>query len=147
MVENGIEGATRITDANGQATFCDAPLHRVDLVIGTLDCGVVLVKGIKSTWPETRNVFVTYDQGHCGGEVVFPSSCEVLLRIHDEEGRPLAGAEFDYGSSQRDASDAFGRIFRSVKPGKAVEGVLKKEGRQPVRVSEDAFGAMNGTSN
>ena len=135
MVEKGIQVATVVTDANGKASFCDAPLHAVDIVIGTQDCGVVLVRGVKPTWPVTREIFVTYDRAHCG-ELVFPDHCQVLLRIKDEEGRPLAGTEFGSGRSERDVSDVFGRIFRSIRSGEKLEGVLRKEGREPVHISE-----------
>jgi len=47
--------------------------------------------------------------------LIFPDHCQVLLRIRDEAGRPLAGAHFDPVRSDREASDAFGRIFRSIK--------------------------------
>ena len=71
------------SDVNGVARFCDVPLHAVDIVAGTY-CGVVLVKGVNPTWPVTRNIFVTYES--LCDELTFPDHCQVLLRIHDEEG-------------------------------------------------------------
>jgi len=136
MVEHGAQRATALTDSSGLAKFCDAPLQPVDFVTGTLDCGVVLVKGVKPTWPETREILVTYDKAHCGGELTFPNSCRILLRVHDEQGRPLGGAAFDFGPSERSISDAFGRIFRSVKSGENLDGVIKLEGRMPAPISE-----------
>jgi hypothetical protein len=134
MVEKGTQGATVWTDANGTARFCDAPLHAVDIVVGT-QCGIVLVKSVKPTWPATRDIFVTYDDTYCN-EFTFPDHCQVLLRIQDEDGRPLIGAKFESGRSERGVSDVFGRIFASIKSGEKLEGVLMNEGRETVRISE-----------
>ncbi len=136
MVSGGRHLAVAMTNKQGLARFCDAPLQGVDFAVGVRDCGVVLVKGVKLTWPETREVFITYDNGHCSGELIFPNSCQLLLRVHDEEGRPLEGAEIDSGPSTPSVSDDFGRIFLLVKSGENLEGVLKMEGREPVRISE-----------
>ena len=136
MVEHETQRATVFTDTSGLAKFCDAPLHPVDFVVGTQDCGVVLVKGVKPTWPLMREIFVTYDKAHCGGEFIFPNSCQVLLRIHDEDGRPLAGAAFDSGLSERAISDDLGRIFRSIKSGEDLDGILKTVGREPTHILE-----------
>jgi hypothetical protein len=134
IVEKGTQVATVVTDARGSAKFCDAPLQAVDIVVGTY-CGGVLVKNVRPKWPTTRDIFVTYDGPYCA-EVVFPDHCQVLLRVHDEEGRPVAGAHFDSVPSEREASDAFGRIFRLLKSGEKLEGILTKEGCVPARVSE-----------
>lgn len=121
------------TDVNGVARFCDVPLHAVDIVAGTY-CGVVLVKGVNPTWPVTRNIFVTYES--LCDELTFPDHCQVLLRIHDEEGRPLAGARFDSGRSDGAVSDVFGRIFRRLKSGESLRGSVMKEGGESVPISE-----------
>jgi hypothetical protein len=130
MIERGTQIHTEITDASGSARFCDAPLHPVDLVVGTLDCAVVLVKGVKPTWPETREIDVIYDTGHCG-ELSFPTSCLVLLRVHNEQGVPVAGAELGSG----EVSDASGRIFRLIKQGESLTGTLTKEGYEKAHIS------------
>ncbi len=44
LVENRTQFGTVFTDANGLARICDAPLHRVDIVVGIDLCGMVLVE-------------------------------------------------------------------------------------------------------
>ena len=136
MVSNGNPPVVAVSDKQGIARFCDAPVRPVDFAIGTRDCGVILVRGLRLTWPKTRKVFVTYDRTHCGGELIFPTSCLILLRIADDEGRPLAGAELDSGPSERHVSDPFGRIFRLIMAGEDLMGVVKKEGYEPAHVLE-----------
>jgi hypothetical protein len=121
-----------ITDANGIARISDAPLETVDIGVGFDVCGSVLVRAVKPTWPALRQIFITYAQAPCG-HFVSKSRCQVLLRIQDAEGRPVAGARFAPGS---DASDDFGKLFRSIKIGETLDGVVVKEGRQPAHISE-----------
>lgn len=135
VVDGGTQRTTVVTDANGLARFCDEPLHAVDFVVGTRGCGVVLIKAVKPTWPETKNIFITYDKTHCDGELLFPHRCQILLRIHDQEGHPLGGAEFDFGQSESASSDAFGRIFRSIQSGENLNGMVKMNGRESTRIS------------
>ena len=123
------------TDVRGIARFCDAPLGVLDIGVGFDICGLVLVRHVKATWPETLKLFVTYVETPCD-HFTFPDQCLVLLRIHDEAGHPVAGARFDSGLSKPDISDAFGRIFRSIKSGEKLEGVLTKDGRKPAHISE-----------
>ena len=138
MVDKGTQVATAVTNSAGVSQFCDAPLHAVDIVVGVQACGVVLVQHVTPEWPVTRNVFVIYDETHCS-ELVLKDRCQVLLRIQDEEGHPLAGTQFDSGRSERDASDVFGRIFRTIKSGEKLEGVLTKEGRRSALISQSCI--------
>ena len=129
------------TDASGLTRFCDAPLQRVDFAVGVRECGVVFLKGAVYTWPETRHIYVTYDPSHCSRELVPPSSCEILLRVHDDEGRAIPDAQLvsGRGLSQKviAASDALGRIFRRLKSGERLDGVVEKGGLERARISED----------
>jgi hypothetical protein len=138
LVERGTQFATVFTDAKGLARICDAPLHRVDIVVGGDLCGMVLVKNIRPTWPTTRQVFVTYVEEGCS-HFTFPDHCQALLHTEDERGQPLAGARFDGRPSGPAVSDVFGRFFRTLKRGEKLEGTVTKEGYQPARVSEQCL--------
>jgi hypothetical protein len=130
-----------ITNAKGVARICDSPLGAVDIAVGFDVCGSVLVKDIKATWPTTRPVLVTYVETSCD-HFVFGDYCQILLRIHDEDGQPVAAARFQGRSSSvsgSDVSDNFGRIFRSIKTGEKLEGVITKDGRDPARISEQCL--------
>jgi len=135
MVSRGRHLAVAMTNKQGLVRFCDAPLQDVDFAVGVRDCGVVLVKGVKLTWPKTREIFITYDKGHCSGELIFPTSCQVLLRVHDQGGHALVGASFDSGQSGLGTTDILGRIFRSIKSGENLDGVVRMEGHEPTRIS------------
>jgi hypothetical protein len=118
-----------ISDANGVARICDAPLEPVDIGVGFDVCGSVLVRAVKPTWPAIRKIFVTYAQTPCD-RFVFEDRCQVWLRIQDEEGRLVVGARFEGKPSSApgsDVSDHFGRLFRSIKTGEALDGVVVKE--------------------
>lgn len=138
LVEKGTQVATVVSDAHGTARFCDAPLHAVDIVVGTQGCGVVVVKGIKPTWPATRDVFVTYDETHCR-ELVPADQCLVLLRVRNEDGHPLAGALLKSGQAEQDMSDIFGRIFSSIRSGEKLQGTLTHKGLEPAHISEQCI--------
>jgi len=125
------------TDAKGVARICDAPLEYLDVVVGRDICGSILVRHLKPTWPETRRLYVTYVDAPCDHFVVAPN-CRVLLRIQDSSGRPVVGARFEETPPNRsgtDVSDVFGRLFRSLKRGEQLEGVVVKTGSEPARVS------------
>jgi len=125
------------TDKSGVARLCDAPLAPVNIVVGFDMCGSVVVRVMRQTWPETQTVFVTYARTFCA-HVPIQDRCQVLLRIQDEKGRPLAGARLEGApatSSESDVSDVFGRLFRSIKAGEKLEGAVVKEGWRPARVS------------
>ena len=99
-------------------------------------CGSVLVRHLKPTWPETRRLYVTYVDAACDHFVVAPS-CRVLLRIQDPSERSVVGARLEEtpNRSETDVSDVFGRLFRSLKRGEGLEGVVVKAGSEPARVS------------
>jgi hypothetical protein len=82
-----------ITDANGLARLCDAPLESVDIAVGFDVCGLVLVKHLHQKWPETIRLFVTFDDHPCE-HFVPPEFCHVLLRVRDPRGSALPGARF-----------------------------------------------------
>ena len=86
--------ANATTNTDGVARFCDAPLQPVGIVVGLDICGSVWVRHLAPTWPDTRHVCVTYAEQPCP-HFVFPTSCRILIRVQDEEGRPIAGARFD----------------------------------------------------
>jgi hypothetical protein len=131
--------AETTTTKDGTARLCDAPLDPVDIVVGFDMCGSVVVRVLKPTWPKIRRVFVTYLQTFCD-HLPSDNYCQVLLRVHDEKGRPVAGARFEGSPSDvSDVSDIFGRLFRLVRPGEKLEGVVTKDGRQSDRVSEQCI--------
>jgi hypothetical protein len=127
------------TDVNGIARLCDAPLETMDIVVGFDLCGSVQVRYLTPRWPGTERVFVTYVKHTCGF-ASFRTDCFVLLRIEDEAGRPVSGARFEGKPSngpEADVSDVFGRLFRSLKRGEKLEGVVIKEGRKSAHVSQE----------
>ena len=125
------------TAANGVARLCDAPLETVNIVAGFDVCGSVFIRALKPKWPETLRVYVTYLDYPCH-HFIPPPDCQVLLRIQDEAGRPVARARFNgkrATSSGSDESDVLGRLFRSLKWRERLEGVVFKEGSSPVNIS------------
>jgi hypothetical protein len=126
------------TDAGGVARLCDSPLDVVDIVVGFDMCGSVLVRNLHPMWPESRKVYVTYVNAPCEHFGAAPT-CRILMRTQDEEGRPMSGARFEgkpSGQPGQDVSDVFGRLFRSVRRRETLAGVVAKEGREPVQISQ-----------
>jgi hypothetical protein len=125
------------TDMNGVARICDTPLEYVDIVVGFDMCGSVAVRDLKARWPETQRVFVTYVKTFCT-HFTFSEKTEILLRIEDEHGRPVAGAQFKgktAADSGSDISDALGRLFLFTKRGERLQGLVGKEGRLSAPIS------------
>ena len=150
IVEHGSQGATAWTDKRGVARLCDGPLHAVDIVIGANSCasGIVLVKNVTPAWPKTRNVFAIYSPSPCDDGFSLPDHCQLLLRVQDERGKPMMGAQFE-GKQARTSpgsrsSDAFGRIFGSLERGQSLAGLITSIGYEPERVSVEC--TEHGTS-
>jgi hypothetical protein len=125
------------TAANGVARLCDAPMEAVNIVTGFDVCGSVFIRALKPKWPETLRVYVTYLDYPCS-HFIPPPICQVLLRIQDEAGHPVAGARFNGKSATSSGSaesDVLGRLFRSLKRSQKLEGVVFKEGSEPVNIS------------
>jgi len=138
MVQRESQIASAWTDTQGMARLCDAPLHPVDIVIGMSRCGLVVVRNVKPAWPKTRQVFAIYVETPCN-EFVFADHCQILLRVQDEDGQPVAGARFDGIPADKPnshVSDTFGRIFRTVKRGERLNGQIIRDGWEPTLVSE-----------
>lgn len=135
VVQDDTQIATIWTDASGTAKLCDVSVRPVDIVIGTQDCGLVVIKGVRLAWPETRNLFAVYDQKYCN-ELTLADHCLLLLRVQDKEGNLLPGALFSSGLRRPEFSDRFGRIFASIRSGQILEGTITKEGLDPIHISE-----------
>jgi len=126
------------TDGSGLAKLCDSPLTAVDIGVGVDVCGSVLIRDLRATWPETQRVFVTYAETHCN-HFVFDDQCQILLRIQDEDGKAIPEARLTGHHSPgggADVSDSLGRLYRLAKTGENVKGVISKEGRESVSISE-----------
>jgi hypothetical protein len=138
LVRSGTQIAQSQTDATGVARICDAPLGAVDIVVGFDICGSVLVRHVVPLWLRSRQVSVTYTRAACEF-VSFPTVCHLLLRIVDDEGRPVPEAHFgsksDGRGSELGVSDDLGRVFVSLDAREALEGVVTKSGYGPSRVS------------
>ena len=147
VVDQGVQISTAVTDATGVARLCDAPMHRVDIVVGAIGAGLILVKGVKPTWPELRRIVVIRDDRHWD-EFTFPDECQVLLRVEDKSGAPIAGAQLDdqswSGRAPNVASDSFGRLFRKLKSGEALDGLIRSQGRIPGHVSAKCIPGSEG---
>jgi hypothetical protein len=133
-----------VSDASGLARLCDAPLEAIDIVVGFDVCGLITVGNLHSMWPETKRIFVTFEENPCN-HFVFAEYCQVLLRVQDDHGRPVAGARFNGKSFRKksgsDVSDPLGRLFNLVKRGDKLEGIVSGEGGTrasiSVRVTDD----------
>ena len=134
LVDRGKEVRTEFTDERGAARLCDAPLHPVDIVVGAVACGLTVIKGVRPAWPNTRTVVAVRDSD-CY-EFSSPDDCQVLLRIQDQRERPISGAQVSLESKGTvPPSDAFGRIFRKLKSGEAMDGTVVSRGHSPKRFS------------
>lgn len=126
------------TDMNGLARLCDAPLEALDIAVGSDVCGLVTVRNLHSLWPDTKRIFVTFDEHPCN-HFVPAEYCQVLLRVQDDEGPPLAGVRFNASPSERssgsDVSDELGRIFRLVKRDETLKGVITGQRGSQARIS------------
>jgi hypothetical protein len=127
-----------VTNANGLARLCVAPLEAVDIVVGFDVCGLVSVRNLHPKWPETKLVFVTFEENPCDHFSV-SQSCQVLLHIQDDHGRPMAGARFKPDPMSTDSgsevSDSLGRLFRLVKRRNKVEGFIRGARGEQARIS------------
>ena len=124
------------TAANGVARLCDAPLEAVDIVAGFDLCGSIMVRSIRPTWPLTKSLSITYAETSCG-HFTFADHCEVLLRVRDENKKPISGAHLVLQEkSMRDSSDEFGRLFLALKKGEKIEGKVVIDRREPASISE-----------
>ncbi len=127
------------TGANGIARLCDSPLEAVDIAVGSDVCGLVTVRNLHSMWPQTKQVFVTFEEYPCD-HFALSEYVQVLLRIQDQAGRPVAGARFEGGTpmtgSGSEVSDDLGRLFRLVKRQERLRGVIQGASgeRAPVSV-------------
>ncbi|HSR07933.1 MAG TPA: hypothetical protein VLM42_12335 [Bryobacteraceae bacterium] len=126
--------AQTFTDANGVARICDAPIDPVDVFIGHDACGLVVIKGVKPLWIETKKLFVTYASSTCGDFTTFPKNCHTILRIKDQSGHPIAGAHI--GDKEPTLSDSLGRIFRTIEEQQTLEGNVTKSGYLPTPISQ-----------
>ena len=125
------------TDARGVARLCDSPITPIDIVVGFDICGSVTIRNVQATWPTTVRLSVIYAEMRCDHFALSPQ-CRVLIRLSDEDGRPLAGAHFDghVDGHPLSASDALGRIFGSVRRRTKIQGTLRMDAHQPASVSE-----------
>lgn len=122
--------AEAVTDGEGIAELCDAPLGYVDIVVGNSQCGTAVVRNLRALWMETQTVSVIYQQYFCEG-FVFPEACHITFRVQDEAGHPVAGARLRSASPGVDndrASDQYGRIFQALQPGATIKGEVEKAG-------------------
>lgn len=124
-----------LTDRDGRARLCDAPMQPVTIIAGTDVCGLVAVKNISPIWPSTEHVFITFEPKSCN-HFPRPGPCTVLLRIVDEEDRPISNAAWRGQAPGAPAlSDRFGRVIESVRDGGELVGTVSKEGYFPTKAT------------
>ena len=124
------------TDSHGIARLCDAPVDPVDIVAGIDLCGSVAIRSVSFQWPQTQRLSLTYVQNWCDHLGIAPER-QVILRVVDEQGRPLEGALFEgspSGVRKSGASDALGRLFFIAKPREVLDGMVVKRGRESSHV-------------
>jgi hypothetical protein len=140
IVEHGSQSATTWTDTMGIAKLCDGSFRAIDIVIGANSCasGIVHIKNVRPTWPRTRSVLAVFSPDPCDG-IDLPNRCQLLLRIQDERGQPLLGAELEHPSAspRPDSSDEFGRMFASLKRGESFAGLVTRVGYKPEKIAAE----------
>lgn len=128
---NGAVIESALTDRQGVARLCDAPIGLVDIEVGGRRCGAVSVRYLRSWWLKPRRVSVTY-QSCAGEEWAVAGGCLLIIRVRDEQNAPIAGVLFespnDQPRPQTRISDKLGRIFRFIDYGGTTTGRLSKEG-------------------
>lgn len=130
LVQAGKGFAEEKTDRNGVARICNAPVDFVDIVVGNDLCGASWVRHIKQRWPETAVVSVTHQELPCDHFAV-EDGCILLLRVRDQDGRPVKGARVEW-SAKQDAgvTDLYGRVFLKTRRREDVKGTITKDGRR-----------------
>jgi hypothetical protein len=121
-----------LTDSRGIARICDAPVGPVDVFAGFAPCDFVTVHSVKPFWLRTKTVTVVYDGSSCSEFSPAPTACHFLLRVRDESGRPVEGAEFRengaFAPGVAAISDQFGRLFRVIDNAGILQGAVTKKG-------------------
>jgi hypothetical protein len=136
--QNGKEFGSEVrTDTLGLAKLCDSPMGRVSIIVGLDICGLVTIRNISPSWPDTKQLRVTYKPEHCNHFGPAAPSCTILLRILDNDARPIPDAMWkpEGKSGRSTSSDEFGRIFQSVDVGRVLLGILTGHGFAPINVS------------
>jgi hypothetical protein len=127
-----------VSDANGRARLCDAPLEAVDISVGFDVCGLVTILNLHSMWPDTKRIFVTFEDNPCN-HFVAAEYCQVLLRVQDDHGRAVVGARFSGKPFRResgsDVTDHLGRLYHLVKRGDRFEGSVRGAGGANASIS------------
>jgi hypothetical protein len=57
--------ADSMTNANGVARICNAPLETVDIAAGFDVCGLVMIRNLHPKWPKTIKLFVMFEENAC----------------------------------------------------------------------------------
>jgi hypothetical protein len=52
IVDKGTQIGTGTTDANGVARLCDAPVHKIDIAVGTVGQGLTIVRASSPLGPK-----------------------------------------------------------------------------------------------
>jgi len=118
------------TDARGIARICDSPLDSsIDIHVGENKCSVT-VHSVYPIWRETRSIFVTLQTCRTREMLGY---CHLLLRVRDEENRPLPNVRLDVADTSGDvqgttSSDEFGRIFTAISWRTTSHGMLERPG-------------------
>ena len=111
-------------------------MQQVTIIVGLDICGAVAIKGIPASWPLTEHLFFIYEPRGCN-HFPAPTSCTILLRLRDEQNRPVPGATWIAGQEPaKPQSDEYGRIFNSVPDGVRLEGLVSKDGYFAVKDSQ-----------
>ncbi|QOY90023.1 hypothetical protein [Paludibaculum fermentans] len=125
-----------ISDKYGVVRFCDGPLMPIDIVVGNDICGSVLLRNIKARWPNSARMSVVYDDRACD-HLALSADIVALLRVQDEEGRPISGAQFADAAKRpgTSVSDEYGRVFRVCRRGELLQGTIQKRGWLAAKIS------------
>jgi hypothetical protein len=131
--------STATTASDGVVKFCDAPIVPVRIMVASTPCGLTTVGPARAEWPDTQKLLITQNLTRCE-EFNPPPLCHVLLRVSDESGGPVQGARLETKASLGPGSvvsDRLGRLFLSIKRMERLEGLIVKEGFQPMPFSEE----------
>ena len=127
------------TSPAGLARICDSPVEVVSVIIGSDICGSVVVRNVTSRWPKTERIDVIYAERPCD-HLGIVQQCQLLLRIIDTNGRPVAGAVFvgSHGSREGSkSSDDRGRLFKILTRGSRLEGVVVRGKLETIPIAVD----------
>jgi hypothetical protein len=135
---NGVAVSESISDDNGIARLCDAPLGLLSISVGTNRCGSMSINFLQRPAAEPHKLKVIFN--NCAGiEWSQVGLCRWLIRLNTPEGQPIVGAVFqgkdDKQKPRSVRSDNWGRLSLVAGRGESLSGTVGKSGYLPETLS------------